>query len=390
MTRPLIVTMALAASLPLYPLVAQVTARGARVEVSSPASPIPVLANGRRVLAYELRVTNFGMGPLVFRQIEIFAGTQGRRIADYRDDTLTQLIQPVGVNMRGMAMGDSAMGSSGRRLDPGQMSIVFLWLSFPPESLVPGTLRHRLVFDIVDTADQRRDGGTQAAVDSAMVPVLRSAIAPLIRAPLDSGEWLVGDGPSNASSHRRSLNAVGGKTWSSERFAIDWNMIGPNGNIYHGDEHRNQSYWAFGQPVVAVAAGEVVMAVDSIADHDPHGPIPPVTLANLAGNFVILRIAPHRFVSYAHLQRGSVRVRPGQRVVRGAVIGLLGNTGQSTAPHLHFQVTDGPSFLGAQGVPFRLEAFEFLATANDFEEGKFPGIRHRGDMPVEDQVIRLH
>jgi hypothetical protein len=237
------------------------------------------------------------------------------------------------------------------RLDPGARTVVYLWLTFGPHQPAPNALRHRLVFDILDTADVRRDRGTESFIDSIFVPVSHRATL-VLRAPVDSGIWLAGSGPSNTSDHRRALTAVDGRAWISQRFAIDWVKVGPNGNTYQGDEHRNESYWDFAQPVHAVAAGEVVGIVDSIPDNTPHELPPHVTLANIAGNTVTLRIGPARYAEYAHLKRGSIRVSLHQRVAAGDVLALLGNSGQATGPHLHFQITDGPTFLASEGVPY--------------------------------------
>jgi Peptidase family M23 len=359
------------------PASGQISQRPARVEVVVPKPPMSVLADGKRVLVYELHVTNFGRGALGFREIDVLDGA-GIPIVSYHDTALIAVLQPVG----------TTTDRPPQRLDPGQRTIVFLWLSFPPAAPAPTVLRHRIVFDILDTADVRRDRGTQAALDSVFVPVSSEANL-VLRAPLDSGEWVMGSGPSNTSAHRRALNAVGGGAHIAERFAIDWVKVGPNGNTYHDDEHRNESYWAFGQPVRSVASGEVVAAVDSIADNTPHAPVPAITLANIAGNYVTVRIGPSRYATYAHLKRGSVRVRAGSRVAAGEVVGLLGNTGQSTAPHLHFQITDGESVLASEGIPFVLDRFRFLGYANDFEESKHPNEARRRELPVDGEVIGL-
>lgn len=359
------------------PASGQTTQRPARVEVVIPKPPLPVLADGKRVLVYELHVTNFGRGALGFREINVLNGA-GTPIVSYRDSALTELLNPVGATPNRAA----------QRLDPGQRTVVFLWLSFPSAVPAPTMLRHRIVFDILDTADVRRDRGTQTVLDSIFVPVSRESDL-VLRPPLDSGEWVMGSGPSNISVHRRALNAVGGGAHIAERFAIDWVKIGPNGNTYHDDEHRNENYWAFGQPVHAVAPGRIVAAVDSIADNVPHATMPPVTLANIAGNYVTVRMGPNRYATYAHLKRGSVRVHVGTRVSGGEVIGLLGNTGQSTAPHLHFQITDGESVLASEGVPFVFDRFRFLGYANDFEEAKHPNEPRRRELPVDGEVIGL-
>jgi murein DD-endopeptidase MepM/ murein hydrolase activator NlpD len=112
--------------------------------------------------------------------------------------------------------------------------------------------------------------------------------------------------------------------------------------------------------------------------------------ANVAGNFVTVRMAGGRYATYAHLQLGSVRVRVHQRVAPGQVLGLLGNSGQATGPHLHFQVTDGPSVLGAEGVPFRLTAFRHVGFGATYEPGAtHEDVLRRGEMPVDDEIVRL-
>jgi murein DD-endopeptidase len=104
---------------------------------------------------------------------------------------------------------------------------------------------------------------------------------------------------------------------------------------------------------------------------------------------VTVRIGPNRYATYAHLKRGSVRVGVGARVAAGEVVGLLGNTGQSTAPHLHFQITDGESVLASEGIPFAFDRFRFLGYANDFEESKHPNEPRRRELPVDGEVIGL-
>jgi murein DD-endopeptidase MepM/ murein hydrolase activator NlpD len=176
---------------------------------------------------------------------------------------------------------------------------------------------------------------------------------------------------------------------NAQRFAIDWNMVGPNGNTYRGDEHRNESYWGYGQPVRAVAAGEVVAVVDSIAENTPRSPLPRITPGNIVGNYVVLRVGPRRYATFAHLQHGSVRVHVGQSVAAGSVVALLGNSGQATAPHLHFQLTDGPSVLDSEGVPYVLQTYTDLGPGETFEEGKHPSIVRRGAVPGENEVVGL-
>jgi len=119
--------------------------------------------------------------------------------------------------------------------------------------------------------------------------------------------------------------------------------------------------------VLAVADGEITEVVDQFPDNVPKV-LPPVTLDNIGGNHIILKIAPNRFVTYAHLQKGSIKVRNGQHVHRGDVLALLGNSGNTTGAHLHLQVTDQNSVLESQGVPFLFEQFTYLGPGADYPE----------------------
>lgn len=78
---------------------------------------------------------------------------------------------------------------------------------------------------------------------------------------------------------------------------------------------------------------------------------------SLAGNYVIIRHEGGEYSLLAHLRRGSVRVRPGDRVRQGQVMGECGNSGSSSEPHLHFQVQDHPNFLLCASLPVRFSGW---------------------------------
>jgi murein DD-endopeptidase MepM/ murein hydrolase activator NlpD len=131
-------------------------------------------------------------------------------------------------------------------------------------------------------------------------------------------------------------------------------------NTHAGDPARNESYFVFGSEVIAVAPGRVVATRDDVPENTPPGLPPSVALNDLAGNFVNQDLGGGRFALYAHLQPGSLRVKPGDRVQPGQVLGLVGNTGNSSEPHLHFHIADargGPSNLVADGLPYVFDAF---------------------------------
>jgi len=369
---------------------AQASQRQARVEVSIPKSPSPVLADGKRLLAYELHVTNFDPHPLQLRSVEVFPSLPSTRpIASLRDSLLRAAVQ-VGPSMQMVASPGAHAGSDDApRIAPGERAIVFLWLSLLPTQTTPEILRHRLTFAVLDSAGRAGTAPGPSVIDSLVTPVVHENVL-ILDTPMRGGDWLAGAGPANSSDHRRTLVPLNGKVWISQRFATDWVKIGPNGNTWHGDRSRNENFWGFGEPVLAVADGEVVTVSDSISDNAP-GKLPVnSTVTNIAGNHVILRVGPSRYLMYGHLKRGSVRVQAGEHVKRGDTIALLGNSGQATAPHLHFQAMDAPSDLAAEGIPFVFEQFTFVGFGRDYEPGKpHLSIHKRHELPVDDAVVHF-
>jgi murein DD-endopeptidase MepM/ murein hydrolase activator NlpD len=112
------------------------------------------------------------------------------------------------------------------------------------------------------------------------------------------------------------------------------------------------------------------------------------------GNYVILRHAGGEFSHYAHLKQGSVRVKAGDTVKQGQGIAQLGQTGNTTEPHLHFQLTDGPDPLYSRGVPIRFKnavntvgfSGSYLQTGWIVNGVEYPGDLRRRSMQPE-QVI---
>jgi len=109
----------------------------------------------------------------------------------------------------------------------------------------------------------------------------------------------------------------------------------------------------------------------------------PITLETIGGNHVVLDLGHRRFAFYAHLQPGSLKVKVGDRVKRGQVLGLVGNSGNSTEPHLHFHLADSISPLGSEGVPYALDSFDTKAKSGG------AATKHKQEIPLEDEVVTL-
>ena len=134
---------------------------------------------------------------------------------------------------------------------------------------------------------------------------------------------------------------------------------------------RTRDCYGWGQPVHAVSDGVIVQAVDGVAERQRLHPVreswAAVTTtvrfarrgldpAGLAGNHVITETAG-TYALYAHLAPGSVAVTRGQQVRAGEVLGRVGHTGNSTAPHLHFHLMDSADPLRARGIPCAFAAY---------------------------------
>jgi murein DD-endopeptidase MepM/ murein hydrolase activator NlpD len=85
---------------------------------------------------------------------------------------------------------------------------------------------------------------------------------------------------------------------------------------------------------------------------------------------VVVKIGDGQYAYYAHLQKGSdgVRVQPGERVRKGQVIGELGNTGNTDAPHLHFMMIDGKAPLTSGALPFEIDSFHTRGVLTNYDE----------------------
>ncbi len=101
----------------------------------------------------------------------------------------------------------------------------------------------------------------------------------------------------------------------------------------------------------------VVSVTDNALEQTPGKYPEAISLDAADGNSIILDLGQHRYALYAHLQPGSLRVRKGDHVKTGQVLALVGNSGNSVAPHLHFQVTDAPSSLASNGLPYEIDIF---------------------------------
>ncbi|MDO0913689.1 M23 family metallopeptidase [Streptomyces sp. DT2A-34] len=192
----------------------------------------------------------------------------------------------------------------------------------------------------------------------------RAAREPVEVAPPVTGRWTALNSPADRTpSH--GTHAYG------QTFAIDV-VAEPEPGARPGFRslwpiaRRNSAFPAFGAPLLAVADATVVRASDGQRDHLSRTSLPALLylmlvegsvrdllgVKRIVGNHVILDLGDGTYALYAHLRRGSLTVREGDRVTAGRPLARCGNSGNSTEPHLHFQLMDGPDPDSARGIPF--------------------------------------
>lgn len=361
----------------------------APVEVRVPVAPQAVPgSDGLTHLAYELHVTNFyqSTGTLRLRWVTVLADSNRAAMTSFTGAQVNQLLaHPAADTIK-----------AGVPIEAGKRVVLFLWLTLPAGTPLPHTLHHQLEFVAPD--------GAQQLVEGVRIPV--SATPPVvIGAPLRAGPWLAYEGPGNHFSHHwGSLVAVNGQVTIPQRYAIDFFGLDATGHaVRTAREHlatsANADWLGFGAEVLAVADGVVRDTRDGEPNHSPFASLlqpTDLTTRTLMGNFVVLEIAPGVFAQYAHLQHGSLRVRVGERVWRGTVLGRLGQSGNANAPHLHFQLTNAATFEESEGLPFVLEQFDQLGLVSlteALDRKTKPALRtrttSRRQLPLDGLVLRF-
>ncbi len=134
-----------------------------------------------------------------------------------------------------------------------------------------------------------------------------------------------------------------------ERFAYDI-VRTQDGKLYSGAGDKLEHYYGFGQAVVAPADGTVVLATDQYDDNPLMKPLP---ASPKEGNTVVVDHGNGEFSMFAHLRRGSVKVKAGEKVKAGQEIGQVGNSGNSPYPHLHYHLQTTPQWFQGEGLPIQ-------------------------------------
>jgi Peptidase family M23 len=324
--------------------------------------------DNKRHVVYELTLTNANPTPATMQKIEVLESDQSTHaLAVYEGNELLSHLRSTG----GTPAASTDLEFNGTRL-------FLIHLVFEENATIPAHLVHR--FTLLGGNTPAPVPRTPVALTYTVAPVAVVTKVRVIGAPLAGKGWVDFNGCCGLSgAHRGSSKPINGQIYFAQRFAIDWMRLDDKGQLVHGDAADVHNFSDYGAEVLAVADGTVASTFNGLDDQKP-GSLPDpktITLQNVDGNHVVLDLGGGVWAFYAHLRRDSIRVSPGQHVKRGQVLGNLGNTGNTSAPHLHFHLMNGPSTLGSDGLPYIIDSFEFAGavSAAQFGEGENLGGR---------------
>jgi hypothetical protein len=341
-------------------------------------APQPVKgSDGKYHLAYELVLTNTSSGTATVESVKTIDPKSGKVV-----DTLA------GAQVAARTTLLNGSLDPVEKIGSAQVAVLYLDATFRDLREVPKEVEHRVKtsFDLPPGAlfpEATTDTGAHTGVSNKK-PVV-------IGPPMRGKNWVAANGCCTVSTHRGLVGGFDQKLLAAERYAIDWIRTDDEGHVVVPSESINlEDYPAYDAPILSVKGGKVVKAVDRYPDLEPGVRDPDYTLEDAPGNHVIVDIGGGSYAIYAHLKPGSVTVKEGDHVGRGQVLGRLGNSGNTGAPHLHFHVMDAPLPLGADhNLPYVFDSFRYQGY---FEDDGTPHLlkhpqRREDELPLTQSVV---
>ena len=310
-------------------------------------APIPFQGSDSRThLVYELELKNFSSAALTIEKLEVLTSDGSTTLQTLDAKEISTRLQPAGRRDSTGTMPASTFAS------------LFLHITLPENQPAPPSLIHRIHL----RAEAAPPGQQEITETGGEISVNTEAVVAVIGPPLRGANYVSADSCCDATRHTRAALPVNGRVWVAQRYAVDWEQLDDASRIYHGPRENLASYTIFGKEAIAVADATVATVTDGLPEQTPGKYPENIPIEQADGNSVVLDLGQHRYAVYAHLQPGKIRVHAGDKVTRGQVLGLVGNTGNSVAPHLHFHVVTNPSPLAANGLPYEIDHFEVTAT----------------------------
>jgi hypothetical protein len=345
------------------------------LEVSAIHKPFYVKgSDGKMHLEYDLVSTSVFPYPVTLTRVEVMAG-DGRKLLTLEGDALQARTQPLG----------EVYGFSSTREIPSSGSVATLMdVKVPPDE-VPERITNRVTYKLSPDTPKGLEaliGGLTIEGPNLDVPRRPTTV---IAPPLGGKGWMNGNGCcfTTGEGHRSHRLAVDGRRIvTPQTFAIDYQRV-QGTRFYEGDGTRNEQYFAYGAKVSSVANGKVVFVQDGLPEQTPKADLLNVEkLLDFGGNQVVVRIRPGVYAQYYHLQPGSIDVQKGEHVETGQPIGRLGNSGNSTGPHLHFGLSTGPNSFTSNSLPFVFDRYTWAGSV-DLQKSTLPNLHIEGTPRTE-------
>ncbi|AZG44384.1 M23 family metallopeptidase [Gordonia insulae] len=299
-------------------------------------------SDGDTHLVYEVTLTNFTPTDATVSSVRVLDAAGDASLESLDASAVAARLKPVG---RPVSVTPGAPEGYSNILGGGQVGTLFLHVTLPGGATPPAELIHEVAVRVTGPS------GEQTITERIAPTEVDDRTVPVLGAPLRGERYIAADACCDAVRHTRAMLPVNGAPELAQRYAVDWEQADAQGRIYVGDRRDPSSYQIFGDDALAVADGTVVASRNDLPEQTPGTYPEGIDIADADGNNLVLDIGDGFYVNYAHMQPGSVRFAPGDRIRQGDVIGKVGNTGNSVAPHLHVHVMNGPSFLASQGVP---------------------------------------
>jgi murein DD-endopeptidase MepM/ murein hydrolase activator NlpD len=307
-------------------------------------------SDGMKHLAYALLFTNSWNRAATVKSLEVLDPARGNtstgenKVVSIKNEGLTSKFRLFALTQTL----DKANFST--ELGGGQSAVAYFDVTYPES----WAIAHRVTATTLDNAQKTQ------SFTVITPPLLLSRCEPIVLSPPFKGDgWVNGNGCcKEIGPHRFVMNSINGSLAPTEEFAIDWVRVDAQRRMFTGDFKDPKNWCDYGAELLAVAPGIVVEVVsdlpDEVAGKNPDN----LTIEQIAGNRVIIDLGSRRYAEYDHMVPHSASVHVGDYVRQGQKIGLLGNSGNTDAPHLHFQLMDRPSTLDGSALPFVFDSMQ--------------------------------
>jgi biotin carboxyl carrier protein len=201
--------------------------------------------------------------------------------------------------------------------------------------------------------------------------VIRQPIAPVVADKQQTELYLPFKGAWTVITGGESREGTVQSNLLQQQYAYEFSAKDTVGSRYKNDGKTNEDYFGYGKEVLAPANGTVVEAIDGIRENSPGLPNPYAPI----GNAIIIQHSNREYSVLAFLKQGSIRVRVGDKVIRGQVIAQCGASGNATEPVIHYHLQDSPYLQTAKGIKFYFErAMVTKAGKKELKLNHLPGI----------------